>query len=69
MEQLGLSATDDNSRYRWQRVTPPDDDYLPLTRRLMLAIEDRMRWKRDLDEARRRAAAQPDKPAATRSAA
>jgi hypothetical protein len=69
LEQLGLPATDDNGRYRWQRVTPSDDDYLPLTRRLMLAVEDRMRWKRALEEARRRAEAQTGQSPPARSAA
>ena len=69
VEQLGLSATDDNGRHRWQRVTPSDDDYLPLTRRLMLVVEDRMRWKHDLDEARRRAQLPDNKLSATRRAA
>lgn len=52
---LGLSAAEDTGRYPWQRVSPADDDYLPRTRRLMLVVADRMRWKHALDEARRRA--------------
>jgi len=44
MEQLGLSATDDTSRYRWQRVTPSDDDYLPPAQRLLRVVAERMRW-------------------------
>jgi hypothetical protein len=66
---LGLPAADDNGRYRWALVSPADDDYLPLTRRLMLVVEDRMRWKRSLEEARRRAEDQQDQPPAARSAA
>ena len=69
MEQLGISATDDNGRYRWQRVTPSDDDYLPLTRRLMLVVAERMRWKHDLEEARRRAQLHGNKLSATGRAA
>ena len=69
LEALGLPATADNSCYRWQRVTPSDDDYLPLTPRLMLVVADRMRWKHDLDEARRRAQLHDNKLSATGRAA
>ena len=69
LEALGLPATADNGRYRWALVSPADDDYLPLTRRLMLVVEDRMRWKRSLEEARRRAEDQHDQPPVARSAA
>jgi hypothetical protein len=52
---LGLSATGHSNDYRWQRVTPADEDYLPLARRLIRVIQDQLRWKQALDEARRRA--------------
>jgi hypothetical protein len=52
---LGLSAIGNSTNYRWQRVTPADEDYLPLSRRLVRVIQDRLRWKQALDEARRRA--------------
>lgn len=55
MDQLGISATADNTRCRWQRVTPADLDYLPPAVRLLHVVADRMRWKQALDEARRRA--------------
>jgi len=52
---LGLPATSDSTPCTWKRVTPSDADYLPRTRRLMLVVADRMRWKHALDEARQRA--------------
>jgi hypothetical protein len=69
LETLGLSATPDTGHYIWQRVSPADDDYLPLTRRLMLVVQDRMRWKQALDEARRRAQIDDSELSATRRAA
>jgi hypothetical protein len=51
---LGLPATDDASRYLWERVTPSDPDYLTPPRRLIRIVAERMRWKQALDEARRR---------------
>ena len=69
MEQLGLSATDDNGRCRWQRVTPSDDDYLVPAQRLLRVVAERMRWKHDLDEARRRAQLHDNKISATGRAA
>ena len=55
MDMLGLSATNDIGRYRWEQVTPTDTDYLPPPKRLVQVVADRMRWKQALDEARRRA--------------
>jgi hypothetical protein len=69
MEQLGLSATDDSSRCRWQRVTPSYDDYLPPAQRLLRVVAERMRWKQALDEARRRAREGLPDPSATGEAA
>jgi len=69
MEQLGLSAIDDNGCYRWQRVTPSDDDYLAPSQRLLRVVAERMRWKHDLDEARRRAQLHDSKLSATGRAA
>jgi hypothetical protein len=69
MEQLGLLATDDTSRYRWQRVTPSDDDYLPPAQRLLRVVAERMRWQQALDEARRRARDGLPDPSATGEAA
>ena len=66
---LGLSASGDNDRCLWQRVGPADDDYLPRTRRVMLVVADRLRWKHALDEARRRAALVDDEaPSIARAA-
>jgi hypothetical protein len=55
MDMLGLSATGDTDRFRWEQVTPNDTDYLPPPKRLVQVIAERMRWKHALDEARRRA--------------
>jgi hypothetical protein len=55
MDTLGLSATEDTSRYRWEKVAPGDPDYLPPPTRLARVVAERMRWKHALDEARRRA--------------
>jgi len=69
LEMLGLSATQSSPLYQWHRVTPADYDYLPLTRRLICVIHDRMRWKQALDEARRRAQIHDSELSATRRAA
>jgi hypothetical protein len=53
IETLGLSATDP-ARYRWQKVTPGDGDYMPPDRRLLHSVGDRLRWESALAEARRR---------------
>ena len=69
MDALGISATDDTGRYRWEQVTPNDTDYLPPPKRLVQVIAERMRWKHALDEARRRAQEHDADPPAGRSAA
>ncbi len=69
VETLGLSATADAGHYAWQRVSPADPDYLPLTRRLILVVQDRVRWKRALEEARRRAQIHDSELSAIRRAA
>jgi hypothetical protein len=69
LEMLGLSATHNTGQYRWQRVTPDDHDYLPPTRRLLCVVQDRLRWKHALDEARRRAQLRDSEPVAARRAA
>jgi hypothetical protein len=53
-EMLGLSATDPAS-YRWERVDPADEDYMPSGRRLLRSVADRLQWENALTEARRRA--------------
>jgi len=68
MDALGLSATDDAGRYRWEQVTPNDADYLPPPKRLVRVVAERMRWKHALDEARRRAQEAADPPAIGRAA-
>jgi hypothetical protein len=57
IETLGLSATDP-ARYRWEKVTPDDEDYMPPDRRLLHSVGDRLRWKSALAEARRRTEAE-----------
>jgi hypothetical protein len=59
METLGLSATGDAGRYRWETVTPSDSDYLSPPDRLIRVVAERLRWKHPLDEARRRAQEAP----------
>ena len=53
---LGNSTeSPDPSRYAWEPVKSNDPDVRPLPRRLLLAIAERQRWRRALDEAKRRA--------------
>jgi hypothetical protein len=51
---LGLPATDP-ATYRWEPVTPNDEDYMPPGRRLLHSVADRLHWQNALNEARRRA--------------
>jgi hypothetical protein len=53
IETLGLSATDP-TQYRWEKVEPDDEDYMPPARRLLHSVGDRLRWEAALAEARRR---------------
>jgi hypothetical protein len=66
---LGLPATDPDT-YRWEPVTPNDQDYMPPGRRLLHAVADRLHWENALAEARRRArdALAAEVPATTRAA-
>jgi len=57
-ETLGLSATDP-TRYAWEPVGPGDRDHMPIARRLLHVVADRIRWQHALDEARRRAQGLP----------
>jgi hypothetical protein len=59
MTTLGISATDP-ARYAWEPVAPSDPDHMSHARRLLHVVADRITWKQALDEARRRAAGQPD---------
>ena len=58
IQTLGLSATDPG-RYAWEPVTPSDQDHMPVARRLLHVVGDRIRWRQALDEARRRAQGLP----------
>ncbi len=53
MTALGLPASE--ARYRWEPVTPGDDDYMAHSRRLLHVLADRARWQAALAEARRTA--------------
>jgi hypothetical protein len=69
MQTLGLSATDP-ARYAWEPVAPGDQDHMPIARRLLHVVADRIRWRQALDEARRRAQGLPpdDTPATGQAA-
>jgi hypothetical protein len=54
METLGLPATQPK-QYRWEIVTPNDQDYMPPARRLLHSVADRLHWQNTLAEARARA--------------
>src|ERR1022692_4033469 len=53
LEMLDLAA--DDRRYRWEPVSPADDDFMPHSRRLLHVLADRARWQAALTEARRKA--------------
>jgi hypothetical protein len=57
-ETLGLPATDP-ARYAWEPVAPGDRDHMPTGQRLLHVVADRMHWLQALDQARRRAEAEP----------
>nr|WP_221482829.1 helitron helicase-like domain-containing protein [Sphaerisporangium siamense] len=65
LEQLGLSATDDQARpvephrYLWRVVTPADHDVPPLAERLLKEIANRQRWRTALQQAQARADGRP----------
>ena len=68
MTMLDLPAEEDR-RYRWEPVTPADDDYMAHSRRLLHVLADRARWQAALAEARRRAQETTGNLSATRRAA
>jgi len=55
---LGITAADP-ANYAWEPVAPSDEDHLPIGRRLLHVVADRIRWQQALDQARRRAQGQP----------
>jgi hypothetical protein len=57
-QTLGLPATDP-ARYAWEPVNPGDYDHMPVARRLLHVVADRIRWQQALDQARRRAQGLP----------
>jgi hypothetical protein len=68
MTMLDLPAEEDR-RYRWEPVTPADDDYMAHSRRLLHVLADRARWQAALAEARRTAEETTGNLSATRRAA
>jgi hypothetical protein len=54
IQTLGLPAADPD-RYAWESVAPGDEDHMPVGRRLLHVVADRIRWQHSLDQARRRA--------------
>jgi hypothetical protein len=70
MAMLDIPATD-QTRYRWERVTPADPDFLPAAHRLIHVLVDRTRWRAALTEARRKTEHERDRASlsATGSAA
>ncbi len=53
LAMLDLPA--DERRYRWEPVTPADEDFMPHSRRLLHVLADRARWQAALTEAKRKA--------------
>jgi hypothetical protein len=68
LSMLDLPATDDR-RFRWEPVTPADDDFMPHSRRLLHVLADRARWQAALTQARRKAQDDTGYLSATRPAA
>jgi hypothetical protein len=66
---LGLPDPDDTGRYRWEPVTPADQDFMTYGRRMLHVLADRARWHAALTEAKRKAAEATGDPPATRRAA
>ena len=55
MAMLDIPATDEDSRFSWQRVTPSDADYIPPGQALLHVLADRARSEALVELARRRA--------------
>jgi hypothetical protein len=55
LSMLGLPDPDDTGRFRWERVSPADQDFMSHGRRMLHVLADRARWRAALAEARRRA--------------
>ena len=70
LQTLGLSDTDDPSRYTWQPVIPGDPDHMPPAQRLLHVVAERQRWHAALAQARARVSGQepPDLSATGRAA-
>jgi hypothetical protein len=65
---LGLPDPDDTGRYRWEAVTPSDQDFMTYGRRMLHVLADRVRWRAALTEARRKAQEAEGLPATGRAA-
>ena len=55
LSMLGLPDSDDTGRYRWETVSPADQDFMTHGRRMLHVLADRTRWRAALAEARSRA--------------
>jgi hypothetical protein len=55
LDMLSLPDPVDTGRYRWEKVTPADEDFMTQGRRMLYVLADRARWRAALAEARRRA--------------
>jgi hypothetical protein len=55
LSMLDLPDRDDTGRYRWETVTPADQDFMTYGMRMLHVLADRARWRAALAEARRRA--------------
>jgi hypothetical protein len=69
LSMLGLPDPDDTGRYRWEQVSPSDQDFMTHGRRMLHVLADRARWHEALAEARRRAQEATGDLSATRRAA
>jgi hypothetical protein len=69
LSMLGLPEPGDQDRYRWEKATPADTDFMPLGRRMLHVLADRARWQAALTEARRRAQEATGDPPTTGRAA
>ena len=70
-ELLGLDNDPDKDRYLWVPAAPNDPDVMPRENRLLLAIADRTRWRKEIQEAKREAEVNhetDDVPATTNAA-
>lgn len=56
LDSASRSETDPASRYAWELARPDDPDVTPMAHRLLRAISERARWRRQLETAKAQAA-------------